>query len=93
MTFGSDRSRFVDMDLSGKRYGLKWSEFLSHHTYAVDISEGTQWRGTELTCTVFLCKSLHICTHNITSICTHNITSIKCYLHSLRYIHVPFTNI
>ena len=23
----------------------------------LDISDGTQWRGTELTCTCFLCKS------------------------------------
>ena len=23
---------------------------------AVDISDGTQWRGTELACTCFLCK-------------------------------------
>ena len=23
---------------------------------AVDISDGTQWRGTEFTCTCFLCK-------------------------------------
>ena len=26
-------------------------------------------------------------------ICTHVTTSIKCYLHSLRYVYVPFTNI
>ena len=26
-------------------------------------------------------------------ICTHITTSIKCYLHSLRYVYVPFTNI
>ena len=25
---------------------------------AVDISDGTQWRGTEFTCTCFLCKFL-----------------------------------
>ena len=24
---------------------------------AADICDGTQWRGTELTCTCFLCKS------------------------------------
>ena len=26
-------------------------------------------------------------------ICTHITTSIKCYLYSLRYVYVPFTNI
>ena len=26
-------------------------------------------------------------------ICRHITTSIKCYLHSLRYVYVPFTNI
>ena len=26
-------------------------------------------------------------------ICTHITTSIRCYLHSLRYVYVPFTNI
>ena len=26
-------------------------------------------------------------------ICTHITTNIKCYLHSLRYVYVPFTNI
>ena len=25
--------------------------------------------------------------------CTHIVTSIKCYLHSLRYVYLPFTNI
>ena len=27
------------------------------------------------------------------NVCTHITTSIKCYLHSLRYVYVPFTNI
>ena len=26
-------------------------------------------------------------------VCRHITTSIKCYLHSLRYVYVPFTNI
>ena len=67
MTLKDHVTRNIDKDKSKSLYyrsiicmvihGVFETEFSVPSRIAVDISDGTQWRGTELTCACFLCKS------------------------------------
>ena len=68
------------------KMGLDLDQVSFPSCIAIDISDRTHWRWTELICSCF-------CINLEQHICAHITASIRCYLHSLRYIFFPLTNI